>query len=114
VDPTDPVDGEALQIDVQRDAAQGRVVVLVRGEIDPLTAPQLEREVDAAVLDGHDLVIDLHDVDFMDSSGLAVLINAHRTMRDRGGQLIVRQPSEVVARLLEISQLTGDLVIQPR
>lgn len=70
------------------------------GEIDAHTAPGLA----AAIADvSGDVELDLAGVDFVDSSGLRVLIDAHQSLADRGDELRLRQPSDAVRRLLEIS-----------
>jgi anti-sigma B factor antagonist len=94
---------------------QGDTLTLsASGEVDAATSPRLAAEITLAVSDGavSTLCIDLAAVRFLDSSGLGVLISAHRAMRDRGGRLVVRNPSEVVQRLLEITQLSGELSIE--
>ena len=85
-------------------------VLHVRGDIDASTSAALTAAVDdlASASDGP-LVIDLSKVTFMDSSGLSVLINAHQ----RGFTIVVRQPSEVVRRVVELTGLEAVLVIEP-
>ena len=51
------------------------------------------------------LVIDLHDVQFCDSSGLSALLIAERTMREHGGELHLVNVNKKVLDLLKISQL---------
>lgn len=79
----------------------------VQGEIDAHTAPSLA----AALADEQrpNLTIDLSGVGFIDSSGLRVLIAAHRLAADSGGSLHLRHPSDSVRRLLAISGLDGYL-----
>jgi anti-anti-sigma factor len=79
-------------------------VVHVRGEIDIATSPELqdvlERTIDASDLP---VIADLSAVEFMDASGLHVLIAAVR--RAGGGRFAVAAPSPAVRRLLEITGL---------
>ena len=49
------------------------------------------------------LVIDVDGVDFMDSSGLRALIEAHRRAHAQGGTITVRYPSPFIHRLLQIT-----------
>jgi anti-anti-sigma factor len=104
---------EDLRVDVSAEADDTCVVTVV-GELEPSTAPQLERELQASAFTSNctRLVIDLTGVTFMDSSGLGVVLNAHKKMRARDGRLVVRQPSRTVQRLLEITALTNQLVIE--
>ncbi len=70
------------------------------GEIDAHTAPALAAAI--GELSGN-VALDLAGVDFVDSSGLRVLIDAHQSVSGRGDSLSLKQPSDAVRRLLEIS-----------
>ena len=76
------------------------------GEIDAHTAPTLASAIDAA---GPDVELDLAGVEFVDSSGLRVLIDAHQRLAEAGGALRITELSVPVRRLLEISGVSGYL-----
>ena len=83
----------------------GRAVVAVGGEIDVYTAPKLRDKITELVGDGkHDLVIDMEGVDFLDSTGLGVLVGGLKKVRAHDGslQLVCNQD-----RLLKIFRITG-------
>jgi anti-sigma B factor antagonist len=84
------------------------------GELDAATSGRLDAEIALALSDPAVtlLRIDLSQIRFLDSSGLSVLISAHHQLRDRGGKLVLRHPSEIVQRLFEITQLSGELTIE--
>jgi anti-sigma B factor antagonist len=83
--------------------------IALEGEIDAHTAPDLAaRYVDLPEGDG-DFVIDMSKVDFMDSSGLRVIIELHQRAESASRRLVVRRPSPPVAKLFELSGLTGHL-----
>ena len=76
------------------------------GELDHATAPELREPLDAAIGSGTNLVlIDLSDCNFIDSTGLSVIVHAHSALVDseRGGQLEICCPDPQVRRLLEIT-----------
>jgi anti-anti-sigma factor len=101
---------DQLRITVER--AEGRDIVHLDGELDPHTAPMLTEEVDRLAEAGSlDIVLDLSRLAFIDSSGLRVVISAHREMADRGGQLTLRSPSDTAQRLLEITGLVDHITI---
>jgi|SRR4051812_20686175 anti-sigma B factor antagonist len=78
--------------------------VVVRGEIDMETAPQLERVLDDVVAKGALLVtLDLEGVDFLDSSGLRVILGASNKLSAHEGQLLIEGASSAVERVLEIT-----------
>lgn len=87
-------------------------VVRVAGEVDMVTAPALENQVVSLVGERPRLlVIDLTEVRFFSSAGLAVLALAHREA-DEGTQLRVVANDPAVLRPLELTGLTEDLSIQ--
>lgn len=73
-----------LNFDVTSES--GYVLVELAGEIDMHTAPRLQEKL-VALMDGGDdrLMLDMARVDFLDSTGLGVLVNAFKAARDRGG-----------------------------
>jgi anti-anti-sigma factor len=97
--------------------AGGRLVVTVRGELDLATAPQLEEALVPPLRDGGAAVLDLRGLEFMDSTGVRVIVAAHAAAKESGGSLsVVRtDPEGPVGRVLEISGLDAvlDLVDEP-
>ena len=86
-----------LYVDVSSDG--GVVVTAVHGELDIASADILSATLDK-VANEERLVLDLSAVDFMDSSGLAVVLRQSMRRRDAGGTLHIRRPSVSVQRLL--------------
>jgi anti-anti-sigma factor len=86
------------------------VTATVVGEIDLATSTQLNRELDTA-LDCEPpparLRIDLAQVNFMDTSGVAVLLKARRRALEVGARFSVSSTSPAIKRLLEITGLTA-------
>ena len=82
-----------------------QTVVLVRGELDLATAPDLEAVVGDRMDAGQEVVVDLRELEFMDSSGLRVLVAAHSRARDGGpGFRLVRPRQDgEVAKILMLS-----------
>ena len=91
----------------------GRVHLTLRGELDLATAPELEQLVNERIDEGREVVVDLRPLEFMDSSGIRVLVAAH-TRAGRGGTKVhvVRPESgSAVAKIVEVSGLDGELNI---
>jgi anti-sigma B factor antagonist len=81
------------------------MVVAVGGEIDVYTAPKLRDRLVELINSGHyHLVIDLEGVDFLDSTGLGVLVGALKRVRSHQGSLRLVCTQE---RLLKIFRITG-------
>lgn len=82
------------------------------GELDLVTAEPFRREVRAALAEEPALLeIDLTDVSFLDSSGIAVLASALRAQRERAAVMHVVNPQPIVRRALELVGL-GMLIAQ--
>ncbi|WP_369797984.1 STAS domain-containing protein [Cellulomonas sp. B6] len=101
------VTGEGTSMDVRVTAEDvgTRTVVHVAGEIDVSSADRLRERVSALVAEQRtDLVIDLTEVTFMDSTGLGLLVGTLKRVRTAGGRLVLVVDSE---RLLKVFRLTG-------
>ena len=82
-----------------------KTVVSVGGEIDVYTAPKLREQIVTLVEEGHyHLVIDMEDVEFLDSTGLGVLVGGLKRVRAHDGSLRLVCTQE---RILKIFRITG-------
>jgi anti-sigma B factor antagonist len=92
--------------------AADEAAIAVEGELDLNTAPQLREQIVALVNEGATQVaLDLSRVEFIDSSGLSVLIAGLKRLRERGGDLSLRAASAQARRVLEASGLAKVLPI---
>jgi len=84
----------------------GRVLVRLGGELDLSSTPVLEQRLREA-LDGggRRLVVDLRNLDFMDSTGLTLLVRWARGAEQDGYELALVRGEERVHRLFEITGL---------
>ena len=81
-------------------------VVSVKGEVDLYTAPSLKESVADLVTSGRSkIAVDLGEVEFMDSTGLGVLIGALKRCKEAGGSLTLIAPREPVLKVLAITGL---------
>ncbi|HVH21204.1 MAG TPA: STAS domain-containing protein [Pseudonocardia sp.] len=82
----------------------GVAVLAVRGEIDALTTPQLETGIDELLADPAErVVLDLTQVTFLASSGLAVLIRAAQLAGERAQRLRLVVATRAVRRPLQVT-----------
>jgi anti-sigma B factor antagonist len=90
---------------VGRQEEDERVVFVPRGELDLATAPEFEAAVVGALEAGQHVVVDLRQLQFMDSSGVRVLIAAHARAGADGERLTLIRPAPggTVERILEIA-----------
>ena len=82
------------------------------GEIDSGTADTLANHLRSIDANSGDVELHMTNVDFIDSSGLRVLIEAHQEAVRRGHRLVIVEPSAIVARLFDISGLTSYLHVK--
>jgi anti-sigma B factor antagonist len=103
---------DPLEIEVQN--SEERTLVTVSGELDASTAAGLyDTLAELEVTDAHNVVLDLAQVTFMDSTGLAVIVTEHKRLAHSDGKLTIFSPPSSVRRLFEITGLTTLLDIVP-
>lgn len=91
-----------------------RTVVRLEGEIDVYTAPRVREMLDEQLRDGRtDLVVDLTDVTFIDSTGLGVLVGRLKHTRLLGGSLRLVGSDERVLKVFSITGLDKVFEIHP-
>lgn len=84
----------------------GRAVVRLRGELDIACSEDLRRDLNEARREhGEHLVLDLADLEFMDSGGLSVIVACYKATTAAGGSLTLAGPRPIVRRTLEITGL---------
>ncbi|EWT03653.1 anti-sigma B factor antagonist [Intrasporangium oryzae NRRL B-24470] len=91
-----------------------RTVVHLGGEIDVYTAPLVREKLDEQIQAGRtDLVVDLTNVTFLDSTGLGVLVGRLKLARTRGGALRLVGTEERVLKVFSITGLDKVFEIHP-
>ncbi len=82
-------------------------IVRVIGDLDLATAPLLREEIIALVSSGVcTITMDLAHLDFIDSTGLSVLVTSLKHIREHGGDLALRSLNPSALKVVEISGLT--------
>ena len=75
----------------------------VSGEVDHHRARRIMEELEQAI-DGmapRQFTLDLSEVSFMDSSGIAVVLRAYRRVKELGGEMVVAHPPTQAAKVLK-------------
>lgn len=100
-----------LTIDSRYDA--DTVTLVLRGEIDLASAPALERKLeDAESLLPRRIVLDLAGLDFIDSAGIHLLIDAQQRAQADGHQLILTHVPAHATRLFRLTGINERLVVE--
>jgi anti-sigma B factor antagonist len=99
---------------VERRSHDGIELVLVEGEVDIATAARLISVLNSSVAEAiKSVVVDLTRVGFMDSTGLALLINANRRLSLRRKGFAVVCPPGPLRRVFEITDMIDMLHVCP-
>src|SRR5580765_3663471 len=97
--------GGTVDLSLTTRAEGDRTIVQVGGEIDVYTAPKLREQLVDLVNQGrYHLVVDMEAVDFLDSTGLGVLVGGLKRVRAHDGSLRLVCTQE---RILKIFRITG-------
>ncbi|HUP70582.1 MAG TPA: STAS domain-containing protein [Acidimicrobiales bacterium] len=82
-------------------------VLAVRGEVDVYTAPRLREKLVELVSQGkQNITVDLEAVDFLDSTGLGVLVGGLKRLRSHDGDLSLVCTQHRILKVFEITGLT--------
>jgi len=92
----------------QRDLAAGYCEISVAGELDLAVADRLGRAIEAVGAGNVGLVVGLGGCEFIDSTGIAVILRARQRFETEGRRLVVCCPADQVERILEITGLSQD------
>ena len=98
-----------LQIGVERHDAT--TLLVLRGDLDALTAPDLRNTLVEVIHEGARIVIDMEAVEFLDSAGLGILVGGLKRARTNDGEIELVCTSQDVLRPLEITGLDRSFTI---
>jgi anti-sigma B factor antagonist len=89
----------------ERSARPGCLEILVEGEVDLAVADQLEQALERAS-QYQEVLIGLQACEFVDSTAIAAIVNAHNRMAAEGRRVAVYGPTSQVHRVLSMTGLT--------
>ena len=100
------------QLRVRERREHGAVVLMVSGELDLVTGPQLDRHLSALAATGdHHVVLDAADLVFCDASGITVLLRGRTRAYEQQGWLRLVAARALLRRILVITALTRELPV---
>jgi len=85
----------------------GTLVVRLRGELDMCTAEKFKKVVEEALESRgvKNIILNLAQVPFIDSSGLGVILGRYKNLQERGGKLLAVELLPAVKKIFELSGL---------
>lgn len=103
-----------MDLHITTSDVNGSTVVKLQGEIDVYTAPRLRDCLIRLVGEGHrKVVLDLQDVEFLDSTGLGVMVGGLKRLRAHGGGMTIVCDRDPTLKVFEISGLSRVFDICP-
>ncbi|MDH3216061.1 MAG: STAS domain-containing protein [Candidatus Krumholzibacteria bacterium] len=103
---------EDFSVGIKAVKSDDAVILSPRGVIDSSTTPVLESHLNAEMANGRNrIVVDMSKVEFMNSSGIGVLLGTVSTLRERGGDLILMKVPEPIMELFDLIALADYFVV---
>lgn len=97
---------DALSVDIKSEHNGAAIIYRLHGSLDLATAPSLRAALIEAANEGkHEIIVDLTELEFLDSTGLGALIGAHRRALENAGRVRLIVHDGPISRLLNITGL---------
>lgn len=104
--------GSIRGFEVEVGSQAGAIVVALSGELDIATADRLTKALDGlSIAQGDKLAIDLSALEFMDSTGLRLLITANREASENGYEFVVVTGGSPAKRVFELTKMDGHIKV---
>lgn len=97
--------GGILQI-AERDRGTGRCELRLEGELDLWSVERLQAVLQRVARENEAVLVGLEGCEFVDSTGIALILQARRQLEDGGGRLVVFGCSDQVLRIFTVAGLT--------
>ena len=96
-----------MNLNVNMEHHRGILIVRLSGELDHHTADMVRMQMDEAIQrrQCEHLVLSLKDLQFMDNSGLGVILGRYKLIKNKGGKMVICDVNPSIYRLLEMSGL---------
>ncbi len=96
-----------MSFEIETEIKQNALIVRLKGELDHHTADMVKARMEEAIESGKSLhiILCMKELDFMDSSGLGVILGRYKQVTSKGGKMVVCDVSPAVYRLFEMSGL---------
>ncbi len=88
------------------------IELVITGRLDTGTAPELEVKLKEVAPQTQNLYLNMKDVQYISSSGLRVVLLAHKLMLPSGGKMVIKQPSSFCQQVLAATGMDSILSIE--
>lgn len=93
---------------------QGNLVITLNEELDMNSCKYLRTMIDGYIMryQPKDFILDLSEVKFMDSSGIGLIMGRYNLLKLMDSNMTIINPSNSIKRVLELSNVSGDIVMR--
>jgi anti-anti-sigma factor len=98
---------------IRVESQEGRTVVVLAGEIDAALREEASASMGLTLMNGLPVVVDSAQATFIDSSGLAFVLQLHLAAKEAGIPVTLHDPGRVLRDVLEMVGLSGELPHEP-
>ena len=98
-------------LNITKNTNESELTVALTGRLDTTTAPELEKELKAALDGVTTLIIDMTALDYISSAGLRVLLSAQKIM-NKQGKMKVAHVNETIMEIFEVTGFSDILAIE--
>lgn len=96
---------------INKDLKGTELIISLEGRLDTITAPELEKELNASLNGVQALSFDFDKLEYISSAGLRVLLAAQKCM-NKQGTMVVRNVNETISEIFEVTGFNDILTIQ--
>lgn len=89
----------------------GITTLALSGRLDTVTAPELEKELDAILPEANELILDMEKLDYISSAGLRIILKIQKTLEHKGGLKLTHVP-EAVREVFDITGFSDFLKVE--
>jgi anti-sigma B factor antagonist len=96
---------------INKDLKGTELIISLEGRLDTITAPELEKELNASLNGVQALTFDFDKLEYISSAGLRVLLAAQKCM-NKQGTMVVKNVNETISEIFEVTGFNDILTIQ--
>ena len=96
---------------INKDLKGTELIISLEGRLDTITAPELEKELNASLSGIQALSFDFDKLEYISSAGLRVLLAAQKCM-NKQGTMVVKNVNETISEIFEVTGFNDILTIQ--
>jgi|SRR6056297_670896 len=95
-----------MGLEIKKELLDDKYQVTPIGEIDIMSSEELKKEIKIIIEDNKDIIINGENIEYMDSTGLGVLIGLLKKTRAKGNKIIIKNLKPNIYKLFNITGLT--------